>query len=151
MIMTRPTGPKKGADLPTSCTSSDYFRLCNNSQVVDQLHPGGLCDSGYSRPFEKDGERQGRTSKGVDSHSPRHKWLESTRSKTVDETLGRPCVSVYTRCNTSASKWHIHRCHYSSKVDHKAECGRGPIPGGQGIGPKSALPSPNSCNIPPTY
>ena len=104
MIMRRPTGPKKGADLPTSSPSSDYFCLCNNSQVVDRPHPSGLCDSGYGWPFEKDGERQGTTPKGMDSHSPRHKWLEPTRSKMVDKTFARHCVSVYTHCNVSASK-----------------------------------------------
>ena len=104
MIVRRPTGPKKGADLPTSHPSSDYFCLSNNCQVMDQPHPGGLCDSGYGRPFEKDGERQGTTSKGMDSHSPRQKCLEPTRSKVVDETFTRHCVSLCTHCNILASK-----------------------------------------------
>ena len=77
--MRRPTGPKKGADLPTSHPSSDYFCLSNNFQVMDQPHPGGLCDSEYGQPFEKMGRGKAQ---------PLKEWIATAHDKNGWNQLG---------------------------------------------------------------
>ena len=74
-------------------------------------------------------------------------WLEPTKPKMVeDSTFSGPWASLYAHCNILAyAKWQTHRCHDSSKANHKR-----PKSGWRPNSQKSPPLPQNSWNNPPT-